>query len=65
MTNNIAEVIFLKENDKKFQIPKFDEYEKFKIIQNNIVKGSKNYNYEFSTEFYLLEPHDNDLYVQN
>ena len=62
----MTEVIFILEKDqKKFQIPQFYEYEKFKLIQNDIVKGSKNYNYEFSAEFYLLEPHDNDLYVQN
>ncbi len=45
---------------------RLEEIRRLNIVRNNITKGSKMYNYEYSKEFYLLEPHHyNDLYNQN
>lgn len=58
---------FLKEletHDKqKKRIEKIKDSNK---VRNNVIKGSKIYNYEYSKEFYLVEPQAaNDLYNQN
>ncbi len=57
---------FLKEKESHEQTnEELEELRRFNKIRNNVIKGSKRYNYEYSKEFYLLEPLDNDLYVQN
>ncbi|MBE6137218.1 MAG: hypothetical protein E7176_02355 [Erysipelotrichaceae bacterium] len=50
------------ENENK----RLEEIRDFNKVRNNIIKGSKKYNYEYSKEFYLVEPQAaNDLYNQN
>lgn len=44
---------------------RLEHLRRFNKIRNNVIKGSKMYNYEYSKEFYLVEPHANDLYNQN
>lgn len=57
---------FLKEKESRIKEQRrLEEIRRFNQIRNNIIKGSKKYDYEYSKEFYLIEPHDNDLYVQN
>lgn len=57
---------FLKEletHDKENE--RLEHLRRFNKLRNNVIKGSKMYNYEYSKEFYLVEPHINDLYNQN
>ena len=48
-----------KENERIRHLKNFNK------IRNSVIKGNKMYNYEYSKEFYLVEPHINDLYNQN
>lgn len=34
-------------------------------IKNEVINSSKSYDYEYAEEFFIVKPHDNDLYVQN
>lgn len=34
-------------------------------IRNDVINSSKNYNFEYAEEFFIVRPHDTDLYVQN
>lgn len=34
-------------------------------IRNDVVNSSKKYNSEYADEFYIVRPHNTDLYVQN
>lgn len=55
----------LKKIEEHHEDDKRDELLKLNMCRNTCIRGDKKYDYETSTEFYLLEPHDNDLYVQN
>lgn len=58
---------FLKELETKTQEKnRLEEIRRLNIVRSHVTKGSKMYNYEYSKEFYLLEPqYYNDLYNQN
>ena len=45
--------------------PTFIEERRINIVRNTCIRADKNYSYEFSKELFLIEPHYNDLYVQN
>lgn len=57
---------FLKEKEtRRNENERIEDIRRLNIVRNNIVKGNMKYNFEYSKEFYLIEPHINDLYIQN
>lgn len=54
------EIDYVKRNQKLEH-----DLKQINLVRNQFAKGSKIYNYEMASDFYLVQPHDNDLYVQN
>lgn len=34
-------------------------------IRNDVINSSKSYDFEYAEEFFIVRPHNTDLYVQN
>ena len=71
MVNTIIEVIKMR---KKHPLLERDPYSinpsrkavpNVNLARNTCIRADLNYNYELSKEIFLIEPHYNDLYVQN
>lgn len=52
-----------KQEKKKLDIQK--EIKRENKIRNEVINSSKKYNMEYAEEFFIVKPHDTDLYVQN
>ncbi len=42
-----------------------EELRRLNDIRNKVIVGSFPYRYEYAEEFFLVEPHDNDMYIEN
>ncbi|MBQ3254009.1 MAG: hypothetical protein IJA65_05570 [Acholeplasmatales bacterium] len=52
------------DNDESIN-PTYNPKKHFNIVRNTCIRADKRYNSEVSKEIFLVQPHDNDLYIQN